>query len=89
MNRRALSPHLPEPTDEDLERIAILLRKIGGRDVRWGAEDQLNVWVMEHRARLDQQTSERIRSASWALVLTTVGLVAATVGLIWATLTLT
>lgn len=74
------------PTAEDLERIGALLRHIGGQHVGWGAEDSLNVWVMEQRTRLDQQMSERIRTTSWALVAATVGLVICTGGLIWATL---
>lgn len=86
MSRELLSPALPEPTAQDLQRIRELLRSIGGRDVTWGEQETLNVWVLEHRARLDQQMSERLRVASWALVLTTIGLVAATLGLIWATL---
>ena len=52
----------------------------------WGAKESLDVWVIEQRARLDQEMSERIRSSSWALVAATVGLVICTAGLIWATL---
>ncbi len=81
-----MPPALPAPTDEDLERIGALLEKIGGPQVSWDAKERLDVWALEHRARLDQQMSERLRGASWALVFTTVGLVAATGGLIWATL---
>ena len=81
------APHqIPDPTPEDLERINQLLRNIGGRDVSWGAQSALDVWVIEQRARLDQRMSERIRSASWALVIATIGLVVCTAGLIWATL---
>jgi hypothetical protein len=78
--------HTPEPTPEDLQRISNLLRQVGGRDVHWGAQSVLDVWVIEQRAMLDQRMSERIRSASWALVVATVGLVVCTAGLIWATL---
>lgn len=82
----SLSHQIPEPTAEDLKRIGVLLRRIGGESVQWGAEDSLNVWVIEQRARLDRQMSERIRNASWALFAATVGLVICTAGLIWATL---
>lgn len=78
--------HLPQPSAEDLDRIARLLREVGGPQVVWGAKESLDVWVIEQRARLDQEMSERIRSSSWALVAATVGLVICTAGLIWATL---
>lgn len=81
-----MSPKIPEPTAEDLARIGKLLRQIGGQNVVWGAAQSLEVWVLEQRAMLDQQMSERVRIASWALVVATVGLVACTAGLIWATL---
>lgn len=85
--RRTRMPHeIPEPTAEDLERIDKLLRRVGGSSVTWGAQQSLDVWVMEQRARLDQRMSERIRTTSWALVAATVGLVVCTAGLIWATL---
>lgn len=77
---------MPRPTAEDLERIGTLLREIGGANVNWGAEDSLNLWVIEQRARLDQRMSQRIATASWALVAATVALVLCTAGLIWATL---
>lgn len=86
MRSQRISHQIPEPTPEDLERIGKLLRQIGGRNVTWGAAQSLEVWVLEQRARLDQQMSERVRIASWALVLATVGLVICTGGLIWATL---
>lgn len=86
MRRTHVSHHVPEPTAEDLERIGALLRHIGGQQVSWGAQASLDVWVIEQRARLDQQMSERIRTTSWALVAATVGLVVCTAGLIWATL---
>ena len=77
---------MPRPTAEDLERIGTLLREIGGANVNWGAEDSLNLWVIEQRARLDQRMSQRIATASWALIAATVALVLCTAGLIWATL---
>ena len=67
--------HIPEPTVQDLEGIRKLLRNIGGRDVSWGSQTELDIWVIEQRARLDQRTSERITAASWALVVATIGLV--------------
>jgi hypothetical protein len=85
--RRTQMPHeIPEPTAEDLERIGKLLRHIGGPNVSWGAQQSLDVWVIEQRGRLDQRMSERIRTTSWALVAATVGLVVCTAGLIWATM---
>lgn len=82
-----MSHQIPEPTTEDLERIGTLLGQVGGQNVVWGAQQSLDVWVMEQRARFDQRMSERIRTASWALVAATLGLVICTTGLIWATLT--
>lgn len=78
--------HVPQPTDEDLRRIKALLSKIGGRSVQWGAASVLEIWTLEHRAKLDQQMNERIRASSWALFIATVGLLICTAGLIWATL---
>jgi hypothetical protein len=86
MRRVLISHQIPEPTAEDLERIGKLLRRIGGQNVVWGAQQSLDVWVIEQRARLDQRMSERIRTASWVLVAATFGLVICTAGLIWATL---
>lgn len=69
-----------------MERIRALLGRIGGVSVQWGAEDFLNVWAIEQRARLDQLMSKQIRNASWALFFATVGLVVCTAALILATL---
>lgn len=77
---------LPEPSDEELKRIGRLLGRIGGANVNWGAEDFLNVWAIEQRARLDQMMSARINRSSWALFFATVALVICTAALIWATL---
>jgi hypothetical protein len=85
MRKRDASYEVPEPTVEEIERIGALLRRVGGPNVSWGAQQSLDVWVIEQRARLDQRMSARISYASWALVLATVGLVACTAGLIWAT----
>jgi len=81
----AAAHQVPEPSPADLERIKKLLRRIDP-GVTWGAQQTLDVWVVEQRARLDQQMSERIRAASWVLVAATFGLVVCTAGLIWATL---
>lgn len=86
MRRLRMSHQISEPTAEDLVRIGKLLRQIGGPSVSWGAAQSLEVWALEQRAMLDQQMSERVRIASWALVTATVGLVVCTGGLIWATL---
>ena len=88
MKRSETSHRTPEPSAEDLKRIGDLLGRIGGRDVSWGANSFLDVWLIEQRAILDQRMSERIRISSWALVGATVALVVCTAGLIWATLTL-
>jgi hypothetical protein len=86
MQKTQVRHQLPAPSAEDLDRIARLLREVGGPNVAWGARESLEVWVIEQRARLDQEMSERIRSSSWALVAATIGLVVCTAGLIWATL---
>lgn len=86
MRKPQNSHQLPEPTAEDLERIEKLLRQVGGKSVSWGAGDSLEIWVLEQRARIDQQMSERVRRSSWALFIATVGLVVCTAALIWATL---
>lgn len=86
VRRTQITHQIPEPTPEELERIAKLLRRVGGQNVNWGAQQSLDVWVVEQRAKLDQRMSERIHTASWALVAATVGLVVCTAGLIWATL---
>jgi len=81
------APHLiSEPTADDLARIRQVLRTIGGPNVSWGAQSELEVWTIEQRARLDLRMSERITAASWALVAVTVALVICTAALIWATL---
>lgn len=82
MRRTRISHEIPEPTPEDLERIGNLLRRVGGPGTNSGAQQALDVWVIEQRARLDQRMSERISSASWLLVTATFGLVLCTAGLI-------
>jgi dissimilatory sulfite reductase (desulfoviridin) alpha/beta subunit len=76
---------VPTPTTEDIRRIEILLREIGGPHVSWGAQQKLDVWVIEQRAKADRLAADRLRRSSWALVVATVGLVLCTAGLIWAT----
>ncbi|KSU55014.1 hypothetical protein [Microbacterium enclense] len=79
-------PVVAEPDEADIDRIKAILRRVGGPMVTWGAVDVLNVWVVEQRAALDREMSERLSRASWALVVATIGLVVCTAGLIWATL---
>jgi hypothetical protein len=86
MPSRKLSSEISVPSAEDLARIASLLQRVGGEHVSWGAKESLDVWVIEQRAKLDQQMSERLRLSSWVLVAATFGLVVCTAGLIWATL---
>lgn len=86
MTRSETPDRIQTPSDEDLERLQSVLRRIGGPTVTWGAQAELDLWLVEQRAKLDRQISERIRSASWALVVATIGLVVCTAGLIWATL---
>lgn len=76
---------LPEPTDAELQRVADLLRRIGGTQVIWGAKDALEVLVVEHRMRAERLASQRLMRATWVLAVATIALVAATVGLIYAT----
>lgn len=87
MQQSRISHQIPEPSVEDLKRIEDLLHQIGGPNVVWGPQQVLDVWVLEQRAKLDQQISARVGTASWALVAATVGLALFTAGLIWATLT--
>ena len=73
---------VPEPSDADVDRINRVLRKVGGGNVVWGAQNVLDGWTIAQRARQDAALSRRVLTASWALVGVTVGLVVATVGLI-------
>ena len=77
MRHSPLSHQIPEPSAEDLDRIGDVLYKVGGRNVNWGAQGFLDVWLIEQRAILDQRMAERIRNSSWALVGATIGLVCA------------
>lgn len=76
---------VPTPSAEDIRRIENVLREIGGPHVSWGAQQTLDVWVIEQRAKADRLAADRLRRSSWALVVATVGLVLCTGGLIWAT----
>ncbi len=69
-------------SDEDLERIRALLRRIGGSNVTWGASSELEVWIIESRMESERKASQRLLVATWALVAATIGLVIATAGLI-------
>lgn len=70
------------PSDEDLQRIGSVLRKIGGPHVVWGAQQTLDVWVAETRLEAERQASHRVLVATWVLAFATVALVLATIGLI-------
>lgn len=70
---------LPTPTPKDLDRIQQTLRALGGPNVSWGAQQALDVWVIEQRAAQDAKAAHRLLIATWALVIATVALVIATV----------
>lgn len=70
-------------SSEDHERIGKLLLEIGGKNVSWGAQAHLDVWLAESRMESERRASQRLWVATWALVVATLGLVAATVGLIY------
>lgn len=77
---------VPEPTDDDLERVRTLLRRIGGPNVSWGAKDQLEVLLTERRLQAERIASDRLIRVTLVLALATIVLALATVGLIFATL---
>ncbi|MBD8102287.1 hypothetical protein [Plantibacter sp. CFBP 8775] len=84
--QKSIEPTLvAEPTTEEPERLSGVLTRIGGPHVAWGGKEVLDLWIVEHRAQLDQKMSAQIRVNSWALVIATFGLVLCTGGLIWAT----
>lgn len=76
---------VPTPSADDLRRIENVLREVGSPHVSWGAQQTLDLWVIEQRAKADRLAADRLRRSSWALVVATVGLVLCTGGLIWAT----
>jgi hypothetical protein len=77
---------IPLPSDQELHRIKALLSEIGGPNVIWGAQQVLDVLVIEHRLRTDQRASTRLTRATWALVAVTAALCLVTLGLLLATL---
>lgn len=77
---------VPEPTDDDLERVRSVLRRIGGPHVSWGAVNELEVLLTERRLQAERMASDRLIRASWVLAFATVILALATVALIFATL---
>lgn len=77
---------LPEPSDEDLEAVRRVLRRIGGPDVVWGANQSLEVLLSAQRLRAEQLASDRVAKGTWVLSIATVVLALATVALIFATL---
>lgn len=78
---------VPGMAQADIDRVAVLLRDIGGQHVSWGAQAFLDVWLAEVRMEADRQASRRLTVATWALVAMTLVLALATVGLIVATVT--
>ncbi|MFS0883828.1 hypothetical protein [Aeromicrobium sp. 179-A 4D2 NHS] len=75
--------NLPGPTDEEIARINAVLRRIGGRNVSWGASSALDVWLAEARLEAERLANRRMLIATWVLAAATVALVVATVGLIY------
>ena len=43
----------PIQLPEDLERLNRLMRRVGGKNVSWGAQSALDVFVAEHRIRAE------------------------------------
>lgn len=77
---------LPMITREDYQRIAGILREIGGPNVSWGSQSHLDVWMVEHQLRAERLSSALLTKATWALVGATVSLVLVTVALVVVTL---
>jgi hypothetical protein len=78
--------HFEEPTQEELERVAAILRKIGGPNVAWGAQQSLDVLLVELRLRAERLASERLTKATYFLGAVTVVLALATVALAFVTI---
>ena len=70
------------PSAAELERITHLLRQVGGPNVNWGAQQSLDLWVVEQRMGAERMAARRVLLATWVLAVATVGLVLATIGLI-------
>lgn len=75
----------PVPSDEDIARANVLLRKIGGPNVSWGASSIFEVLSGEHRLQSEQRASDRLMRATWVLAAATVVLAIATTALMFAT----
>lgn len=75
-----------EMPEADRDRIAALLRNVGGPSVVWGAGQFLEIWMVEHRMRAEREASARLTRATWALTGVTLVLAGATVALVVATL---
>jgi hypothetical protein len=75
-----------EPTQEDLQRVAGILGKIGGPNVSWGAQQSLDVLLVELRIRAERLASERLTKATYFLGAATVVLALATVALVVVTI---
>jgi hypothetical protein len=73
---------IQEPTADELNRIRVLLRRIGGESVSWGAVNSLEVWLAETRLEAERVASRRLLIATWVLAAATIALVFATIGLI-------
>ncbi|MCU1624079.1 MAG: hypothetical protein JWL79_2924 [Frankiales bacterium] len=76
-----------EPTDDDLARVATILGKIGGPHVGWGAQQSLDVLLVERQLAAERLASDRLTRATWVLAASTVALVLATIALVVVTVT--
>jgi len=77
---------LPMITREDYQRIAGVLREIGGPNVAWGSQAHLGVWMVERQIRAERLSSPLLTKATWALVMATMVLGLVTVALLVVTL---
>lgn len=83
--RKKDADRFEEPTQEDLDRVGEILYKIGGQHVVWGAQQSLDVLLVELRLRSERLASERLTRATYFLGAATVVLALATVALVIAT----
>jgi len=51
---------IEDPDQEELDRVQALLRKIGGRNVAWGAGTVLEVWIAEARLEAERRAARRV-----------------------------
>lgn len=86
MARDAKAHHYPVPSDEDVARATVLLKRIGGPQVSWGAVNVLEVLIGEHRLAVEQLAAQRLMRATWVLAGATIVLAVATVAFTFATL---